>query len=99
MHADQLTIAVETVRDLVDDQFPRWRNLPVTGVDSQGTVNAIFRIGGDLAFREDLGCDDRDWERGRVWAFEQALGLVEYYVDTNPVMSRMGRRTLERLSG
>ncbi|TDD09349.1 aminoglycoside phosphotransferase family protein [Saccharopolyspora terrae] len=48
-------------------------------------------------FRDDLGCDDLEWERGKAWAFEQAMGLVWYYVESNPVMSRMGRRTLERI--
>jgi aminoglycoside phosphotransferase (APT) family kinase protein len=47
--------------------------------------------------REDLGCDDLEWERGKAWAFEQAVGAVWYYVDSNPAMSRMGRRTLERI--
>lgn len=28
---------------------------------------------------------------------EQAIGLVWYYAASNPVMSRMGRRTLERI--
>jgi hypothetical protein len=32
--------------------------------------------------------------RGAAWAFEQALGAVWYYADSNPVMSEMGRRTL-----
>lgn len=32
-----------------------------------------------LAFRDDLGYDDRDWERGKAWAFEQAMGAVWYY--------------------
>jgi hypothetical protein len=41
--------------------------------------------------------DDLEWERGKAWAFEQAMGLVWYYVESNPVMSRMGRRTLERI--
>jgi hypothetical protein len=27
----------------------------------------------------------------------QAMGAVWYYVDSNPPMSRMGRRTLQRL--
>jgi aminoglycoside phosphotransferase (APT) family kinase protein len=44
-----------------------------------------------------LGCSDREWERGRAWAFQQAMGLVWYYAETNPVMSRLGRRTLDRL--
>ena len=48
--------------------------------------------------RAELGCDDLDWERGRAWAFEQAMGLVWYYRETNPTMSRTGRRTLHRLT-
>jgi aminoglycoside phosphotransferase (APT) family kinase protein len=47
--------------------------------------------------RDHLGCDDLEWERGKAWAFAQAMGLVWYYVDTNPSMSRLGRRTLDRL--
>jgi aminoglycoside phosphotransferase (APT) family kinase protein len=47
--------------------------------------------------RDALGCDDLDWERGRAWAFAQAIGLVWYYEDTNPAMSRTGRRTLARV--
>lgn len=47
--------------------------------------------------REDLRCDDIEWERGKAWAFEQSLGAAWYYVDTNPGMSQMGVRTLERL--
>lgn len=50
------------------------------------------------AFRADLGCADPEWERGRAWAFQQAMGLVWYYVDSNPAMSRMGRRTLDRIT-
>ena len=48
-------------------------------------------------FRSLLGCGDLEWERGRAWAFQQSMGLVWYYVESNPAMSRMGRRTLERL--
>jgi aminoglycoside phosphotransferase (APT) family kinase protein len=47
--------------------------------------------------RDDLGCSDLEWERGKAWAFEQAIGLVWYYVETNPAMSLLGRRTLERI--
>ncbi|TQK29337.1 aminoglycoside phosphotransferase family protein [Arthrobacter sp. SLBN-53] len=44
-----------------------------------------------------LGCDDDEWQRGRGWAFQQAMGAVWYYVDSNPVMSTNCRRTLERI--
>lgn len=49
------------------------------------------------ALRGDLRCADLEWERGRAWAFEQAMGLVWYYADSNPAMSQTGRRTLERI--
>jgi aminoglycoside phosphotransferase (APT) family kinase protein len=49
------------------------------------------------ALRDDLGCDDLDWERGKAWAFQQAMGLVWYYAETNPAMSLTGRRTLARI--
>ena len=48
-------------------------------------------------FRDDLACDDLEWERGKAWAFEQAMGAVWYYVRSNPAMSRMGMRTLQRI--
>lgn len=47
--------------------------------------------------RRQLGCSDLEWERGRAWAFAQAIGLVWYYVDSNPSMAELGRSTLERL--
>ncbi len=50
------------------------------------------------ALREQLGCDDLEWERGKAWAFEQAMGLVWYYADSNQAMSTMGRRTLKRIT-
>ncbi len=50
-----------------------------------------------LVFREALGCGDLQWQRGMAWAFEQAMGLVWYYAESNPVMSSWGRRTLDRL--
>jgi aminoglycoside phosphotransferase (APT) family kinase protein len=50
------------------------------------------------AFRDRLAPDDLEWERGRAWAFEQAMGLVWYYLETNPAMAALGRRTLQRLT-
>ena len=47
--------------------------------------------------RDALGCDEVRWRRGMAWAFEQSMGLVWYYAASNPVMSRWGRRTLDRL--
>jgi aminoglycoside phosphotransferase (APT) family kinase protein len=50
------------------------------------------------AFRAALGCGELEWARGAAWAFEQAMGLVWYYAETNPPMSLMGRTTLRRLT-
>jgi aminoglycoside phosphotransferase (APT) family kinase protein len=47
--------------------------------------------------REALACGDVQWRRGKAWAFQQAMGLVWYYAESNPTMSRWGRRTLDRL--
>ena len=47
--------------------------------------------------RSHLGSDEVEWTRGAAWAFQQAMGLVWYYAESNPTMSRMGRRTLERI--
>lgn len=57
----------------------------------------LLKDGPRQALREELRCDDLEWERGKAWAFEQAMGLVWYYAASNPAMSRMGRRTLERI--
>ncbi|MEV4325801.1 aminoglycoside phosphotransferase family protein [Microbispora rosea] len=57
----------------------------------------LLEAGPRQVLRLDLGCDDLEWERGKAWAFAQAMGVVWYYLETNPVMSRMGRRTLERI--
>ncbi|SDS62289.1 aminoglycoside phosphotransferase family protein [Jiangella sp. DSM 45060] len=51
MHAGQVAIDVALVRRLVDAQFPRWTGLPLFPVRSAGTVNAIYRLGDELAVR------------------------------------------------
>lgn len=58
----------------------------------------LLEPGPRRVLRERLGCDDLQWQRGRAWAFQQAMGLVWYYADSNPVMSQIGRRTLGRLA-
>jgi len=49
------------------------------------------------ALRRGLRCSDLEWERGRAWAFEQAMGAYWYYLDSNPAMSLMGKTTLGRI--
>ncbi len=51
----------------------------------------------ELRMALDVG--DVEWSRGMAWAFEQAMGLVWYYAESSPALSRLGRRTLDRLVG
>jgi aminoglycoside phosphotransferase (APT) family kinase protein len=62
-------------------------------------ISAWNLLGADpqQVLRNSLHCDDLAWERGKAWAFQQAMGLVWYYASSNPVMSRLGRVTLDRI--
>ena len=51
MHADELDIDAALIRRLLRDQVPAWADLPLRRVEPEGTVNAIFRLGDDLAVR------------------------------------------------
>ncbi|MFD9949255.1 phosphotransferase [Nonomuraea sp. NPDC059023] len=57
----------------------------------------LLESGPRAVLRERLGGGDLEWARGKAWAFAQAIGLVWYYLDSNPAMSEMGRRTLDRV--
>jgi aminoglycoside phosphotransferase (APT) family kinase protein len=58
----------------------------------------LLQDGPRRVLRTALACDDLDWAHGRAWAFQQAMGLVWYYATTNPTMSELGRRTLQRIT-
>lgn len=47
----RLTVDVETVRQLVEEQFPLWSQRPVTPVPEPGWDNLTFRLGDDLLVR------------------------------------------------
>ncbi|MGI8645956.1 MAG: hypothetical protein ACR2JD_06525 [Nocardioides sp.] len=49
------------------------------------------------AYRDALGVSDDEWERGKGWAFAQAIGCLAYYRVTNPQISRTADRTLRAL--
>ena len=50
MHDDELAIDADLVRRLLAQQMPAWAGLPLRPV-GRGTVNAMFRLGDDLAVR------------------------------------------------
>lgn len=47
--------------------------------------------------RAELNSSQVQWNRGMAWAFQQAMGLVWYYAESNPTMSQWGRRTIDRI--
>lgn len=51
MHANELDPSPELVRELLATQHPRLLTGPVRRIASQGTVNAIFRVGDEFACR------------------------------------------------
>jgi aminoglycoside phosphotransferase (APT) family kinase protein len=52
MHGDTQTDSDETlVRALISDQFPRWSGLSISRVVSDGTSNAVYRLGRELVAR------------------------------------------------
>lgn len=66
MHPDEVTVTAATVRRLVADQMPRWAGLPVTALRRTGTVNAVYRLGADLAVRVPLRAGDPDAARAEI---------------------------------
>lgn len=51
IHADEVDIDAALVRRLLAEQFPKWADLPISAVQSTGTVNAIYRLDDHLCVR------------------------------------------------
>lgn len=51
MHADEVETDAGLVRRLLVSQYPEWADLPIERVASDGTDNAIYRLGEELAVR------------------------------------------------
>ncbi|KUJ66816.1 phosphotransferase [Streptomyces albus subsp. albus] len=66
MHPGQHPVDEDLVRRLIAGQFPRWAGLAVERFPSGGTVNAMYRLGDDMAVRLPLlegGAEDIAMER------------------------------------
>jgi aminoglycoside phosphotransferase (APT) family kinase protein len=50
-HADEVETDVALVRRLLEEQFPEYVALPLQPVAESGTVNALYRLGDELAVR------------------------------------------------
>jgi aminoglycoside phosphotransferase (APT) family kinase protein len=51
LHQGEPDIDEDLVRALVDEQFPRWADLPLKYVDSHGTQNVLYRLGEEWVVR------------------------------------------------
>jgi aminoglycoside phosphotransferase (APT) family kinase protein len=51
MHADEVHTDAHLVRRLLAAQFPEWAALPIERVPSDGTDNALYRLGDDMVVR------------------------------------------------
>src|SRR5690348_15673449 len=76
MHEDQLHVDVDIARRLISEQFPQWRNEPISELATAGTVNAIYRIGDEAAARFPLRPDDAGTGPGLLRA--EATALAEF---------------------
>jgi len=76
MHEDQVHIDAGIAGQLVIDNFPQYRSQSIQPVDSQGTVNTIFRVGFDAAARFPLRAADSrqvETELGR-----ESMAMLEF---------------------
>ena len=89
MHDDEISIDEVVVRGLINEQFPEWTDLAVKRIPSEGTVNAIFRIGSFLAGRFPLQLGQ---SRAAIEA-EAAVSreLAEHTTFRTPVPVAIGR--------
>src|SRR5690242_19260379 len=51
MHEEQVDSDASLVRQLLADQFPEWAERPIQRVPSDGTDNALYRLGDELVVR------------------------------------------------
>jgi aminoglycoside phosphotransferase (APT) family kinase protein len=67
MHHDEIDVDAGLVRELLRRQFPRLAGQPLSRVASQGTVNAIYRLGRELVVRLPLTPRWHDMETEACW--------------------------------
>lgn len=60
LHENEFTITETLVRRLIAQQAPGWLHLPLSRLDTSGTVNATFRLGDDMVVRLPRTADHAD---------------------------------------
>jgi aminoglycoside phosphotransferase (APT) family kinase protein len=90
MHEGEVEIDADLVRRLIAAQLPHLSELPISEIASTGTVNAIFRLGGDLSVRLPRvsgGADDL--ERELAW-LPKLVGRLPIAIPEPMVTGRPG---------
>lgn len=72
LHDGQIDLTDADVRGLVDSQFPQWASLPLTPLDSTGTVNRVDLLGDHLVVRIPI----IEWGAGDVPRDAQVLPML-----------------------
>ncbi|MEA3056089.1 MAG: hypothetical protein QOD30_1521 [Actinomycetota bacterium] len=67
MHGDEIDVPLDLVRGLLRRQLPRLGDASLVRVASQGTVNAIYRVGDDLVVRLPLTPKWHDIDAEACW--------------------------------
>jgi len=80
MHDDEVDIDPAMVRRLLLAQFPQWSELPISAVQSTGTVNAIYRLGEHLGAR---------LPRVKLWAQSDADAATAVWVHALEAPARL----------
>lgn len=85
MHENQVDVTLDTVRQLIEEQFVEFQGQKISRVDSDGTENAIFRIGGEYTARFLLHDANPDELRSKLGKEAKALDeLAEYSTVATP---------------
>ncbi|MHC6175919.1 aminoglycoside phosphotransferase family protein [Glutamicibacter sp. X7] len=73
MHENQLRIDERLAARMIADQFPEYRREPIQQIRSDGTVNAIFRIGTEFTARFPLLAENLDLAEAHIARESAAL--------------------------
>ena len=96
MHEDQADVDADLVHRLLADQSPHLSTLPITAIESTGTVNALFRVGEELIARLPLVAKWRDAIE-REWEWLPWFSRRDRGIDFTRVSELISKRTRPRI--
>jgi len=90
MHENQYVITDQVVEKLIRQQYPQFSEMPVSRIDSIGTVNAIFRIGKEYYARLPL----TNWAQASLLRENTVLPILQPQVSIRiPEIIHKGKKT------